>query len=98
MKIILIETVEILDFEKTVREELTVNEAPESAYYVRFQKAEIMQGGCLLSLCGYGNTIDEALTDYCKKIENKRIAFHAFTNKRREVVFPKLIHTKLLRK
>ena len=102
MKFNLIETKEILDFETTLGEELTVNERPKGMslpkYYVSFDNAEVMQGGCLVGSFGNGNTIDEALTDYCKEIETKRMALYAYTDKRREVVCPKLVHTKLLGK
>jgi len=102
MKFNLIETKEILDFETTLGEELTVNERPKGMnlpkYYVSFDNVEIMQGGCLVGTHGNGNTIDEALTDYCKGIETKRMALYAYTDKRREVVCPKLVHTKLLGK
>ena len=38
----------------------------------------------------------EAIKDYCREISNCRIAFGAYTNERKEIQFPKLVHTKLL--
>ena len=104
MKLNLIATKEILDFEKEIGYELVVNEraihagsyASLSKYYVQFENAEVMEGGCLVGEYGNGSTIDEALKDYCREISNCRIVFGAYTNERKEVQFPKLIHTKLL--
>ena len=104
MKLNLITTKEILDFEKEIGYELVVNEreihagsaARLSKYYVQFEKAEVMEGGYLFGKQGNGNTIDEAIRDYCRQVSNCRIAFGAYTKERKEVQFPKLIHNKLL--
>ena len=104
MKLNLITTKEILDFEKEIGYELVVNEraihagspARLSKYYVQFEKAEVMEGGCLIEKHGDGNTIDEAIKDYCREVSNCRIAFGAYTNERKEIQFPKLVHTELL--
>lgn len=100
MKFNLIGTKEILDFEKELDLELVVNERPKSynlpTYWVSFEYAEVMDNGMLCGAFGNGNTIDEALQDYCKEIETKRMALHACSDKRREIVCPKLIHTKML--
>jgi hypothetical protein len=100
----LITTKEILDFEKEVGYQLVVNEralhagspARLSKYYVQFEHAEVMEGGCLAGKYGNGSTIDEAIKDYCKEVSNCKIAFGAYTPERKEVQFPKLVHTKLL--
>jgi len=65
-------------------------------YYVKFENAEIIEGGCLISTFGNGNTIDEAIKNYCIEISNRRIAFNSHTYQRKEIVFPKLVHTKLI--
>ena len=104
MKLNLITTKEILDFEKEIGYELVVNErtvhagspARLSKYYVQFENSEVMGGGCLAGRYGNGNTIDEAIKNYCREISNCRIAFGAYTNERKEIQFPKLVHTKLL--
>lgn len=104
MKLNLIITKEILDFEKEIGYELEVNEraihdgspARLSKYYAQFEKAEVMEGGCLVGKYGDGNTIDECIKDYCSKVSNCRVAFGAYTNERKEIQFPKLAHTKLL--
>lgn len=102
MKFNLIETKEILDLEKEIGFELVVNERPKSdtvsKYYVAFEGGEVMQGGCLLGSFGNGNTIDEAIRNYCLEVETKRMAFGGYTDDRKEVVIPKLVHTKLLGK
>lgn len=104
MKLNLISVKEILDFEKEIGYELVVNERPIHAgsparlsrYYVQFEKAEVMEGGCLAGKYGNGNTIDEAIKDYCREVSNCRVAFGAYTNERKEIQFPKLVHSKLL--
>jgi hypothetical protein len=104
MKLNLITTKEILDFEKEIGYELVVNEraihagspARLSRYYVQFEKAEVMERGCLTGKYGNGSTIDEAIKDYCQEVSNCRVAFGAYTNERKEIQFPKLVHTKLL--
>jgi len=100
MKFNLISTKEILDFEKEIGIEIVVNERKEYSkgckYYVKFEHSEIMEGGSLIGSYGNGDTIDEALENYCKEIQNKRMAFNAYTPNRREVVCPKFTHTKRL--
>jgi hypothetical protein len=104
MKLNLITTREILDFEKEIGYELVVNErdinagspARLSRYYVQFEHANVMQGGCLIGKHGNGNTIDEAIKDYCREVSNCRIAFGDYPSERKEIKFPKLVHSKLL--
>lgn len=102
MKIEEIAKKEITDFEKEIGYELVVKQrsplTEHEKYYVSFETGEIMKGGCLISNTGNGNTIDEALLDYCKHISYKRMAFGAYTNNRVEIDIPQLIHTKLLNK
>jgi len=100
MKFNLISTKEILDFEQEIGTELVVNERKEYGkgckYYVQFEHSEVMTGVFLVSSYGNGDTIDEAIENYCVKIQNKRIAINADTPNRREVVCPKFTHTKKL--
>lgn len=100
MKLNLIETKEILDLEQEIGFELEVNERPKhsglSQFYVYFKKGESMEGGCLVSHSGNGNTVDEALKDYCSRISCRKMAFVAYTSERKEIQFPKLVHTKLV--
>jgi len=106
MKIKEIENKEILDFEKEIFYELVATERAIHAgspvglskWSVQFENSEVMDGGCLASRYGNGNTIDEAIKDYCRIVSNCRIAFGAYTNERKEIQFPKLVHTKLLNK
>ena len=100
MKLNLIETKEILDLEQEIGYELEVNERlihlglPQ--FYVHFKQGESMEGGCLVFHSGNGNTVDEALSDYCKQISCRRMAFGAYTPDRKEIQFPKLKHSKLV--
>ncbi len=102
MELNLIAEKEITDFEKQINHTLNVNERPIhsglSRYYVSFKGCESIEGGHFVGYSGNGNTIDEALQDYCKQVSCRRMVFGAYTNGRREITFPKLIHTKLLNK
>ena len=104
MKINYIKEKEILDFEKEIGYELEANERSISAnsnailkrFYVNFPKGEVMEGNSLIGCSGNGDTIDEALKEFCKLISNKTIAFNAFSKERKNIQIPKLVHTKLL--
>lgn len=60
---------------------------------------ESIEGACGKHCDGYsprnGNTIDQAISDYCQRVSNCRVIFNAYAE-RREIQFPKLVHTKLL--
>ena len=109
MKINLIDEKEILDFETEIGYELEVNErdlfwkkgsrinkAGVGRFYVQFAKIDIKDGSVLIRATGNGNTIDEALKDYCKEVSCQTIVFDAMSPERQEITFPKLVHTKLL--
>ncbi len=104
MEINLIETKEILDFENEIGYKLEVNERRINSisksklhrFHVSFKEGEVMKDGCLISSYGNGNTIDEALIDYATQVSCERVVFGAYTKNRREISFPKLIHTKIL--
>ena len=100
MKLNFIETKEILNLELEIGYELEVNERPIRSglprFYVQFKCGESMEGGCLVSYSGDGNTVDDALIDYCKQISCRRFAFGAYTRERKEIQFPNLVHTKLV--
>ncbi len=97
MRINKIKTQQILELEKVIGRELIVNERSDpklKKYYVSFLNGEISEGILLIGYCGDGNTINQALKDYCKKISNKTIVFNAYCSNRVEFNLPKLIHTK----
>lgn len=106
MKFNLIETKEILDLDKEMSEkygfELQVNEFPKTElrkpYSVTFSNSKVMESGHVIDCYGFGHTIDEAIKDYCSKIETKKIAVHPSSDYRKEFMLPKLIHTKILNK
>jgi len=93
---------EILDLEKEIGIDLVVNERPYhtnlSRFYVSFKDGESMEKGCLVTYSGNGNTIDEALSDYASEISCRRMVYGAYTNDRKEITLPKIIHTKLVNK
>ena len=104
MKLNLIETKEILDFEKEIGFELVVNERAINLkeksniprYFAQFERCEVMVRDLLSGAYGNGDTIDEAISNYCIEVSNCKVAFNAYGNDRKEIQFPKLIHTKLI--
>lgn len=100
MKINWIKGKEILDLEKELGIELEANERAEGLrglkrFYVLFRDAHAMESSCLVGYSGNGDTVDEALKDYCNLISGKRMAFNPFSHNRTEIVMPKLVHKKL---
>ena len=97
MKLNLIETHQILNYEKQIGYELVVTERPAhlnlSRFYVSFEHCEILDGGFLNSTSGQGGTINEALVDYCSLISNKIVVFDAYKPERKTVQLPTLIHS-----
>lgn len=98
MKINYIKEQELLDFEKEIGVELIVDERKKPSkgcrFYARFEKSEIKEGDCLRGAFGNGDTINEALMDYCKEISNGLLVLNSYTCNRREIQVPKLMHTK----
>lgn len=97
MKVNLIKCKEITEFEKEIGHELVVNERPLnmnlSRFYVSFEHGEVMENGCLVGVFGNGNTIAEAVDDYCVKISGKEMAFNAYTKDRINIICPNLKYT-----
>jgi hypothetical protein len=101
MKLYLTETKEILDFEKEIGYELEVHErkykhwfvSSKNRYYACFQGAELADNGRLIGKQGNGDTIDSAIKDYCVKVSSETIVFYAGTPNRKEIKFPRLVHT-----
>jgi hypothetical protein len=106
MKLDLIRTIEILDYEKEINVDLVIKErkvtlahkSPLPRYFAYFENSSISiySGGGLLSTFGDGNTIDEAIRDYCSKITNHTLVINGLTKDRTEHQVPKLIHTRLI--
>ena len=102
MKINEIETVELLEYEKRMPTELVINERRDEEldrYYVSFENCDMEGDGVLIGAIGNGDTMDQALKNYCERIELETIIFFALDKtKRTSYQVPRLIHTKLLNK
>ncbi len=105
IKDIEIKDIEILDFEKELSLELVINERNGAntqytgkKYYCSFEDIEVKDGIMLVSAFGNGNTIDESIKAYCKRIGNKFLVQGSHTKNRIEIASPKLVHTRLLNK
>jgi hypothetical protein len=102
-----IREVEILDFEKENNLELLAVEFPiglqkvfnAKKYYAIFDKINLNKDMFYSGFYGTGDTVDEAIKDYCEKISfktfSKVFGFIDVINMR-EIKVPKLIHTKLI--
>lgn len=53
------------------------------AYYASFERIEIKDGSILRGVSGDGETPEEAIADYAKKIAGERLVFGAYTDARR---------------
>lgn len=66
--------------------------AENSRYYAFFKGVEIKDGPILQKAHGNGSTPDDAMSDYAKQISNHRLVFGAYTQDRREIDAPILLH------
>lgn len=108
MKIIYIpSSEEILDFETRIGVELVAYEREKSyqhlsRFYVSFEGAEFkdtISSPFLMAGAGNGNTINEALKDYCSIISNKILVLNSANPQlRTQIQVPSLVHTKILNK
>lgn len=99
-----IREVEILDFEKEIGHELVVKEIDTSSstvtlngkkckYIVQFERSR----GKVRTLSvpvGKGETIDEAIINYCENHSNTDVDFFDPVNDSKIIQLPKLIHTR----
>ena len=71
---------------------IVINERPSSyklpRYFAAFEHVEVMERGCLASICGDGDTKVEAIRNYAARLAGERIAVDAYTDKRREIQCP----------
>ena len=54
---------------------------------VSFNHAEVKKGTFLVGTFGSGQTFEEACEDYIRQISGKTLVFHAYTDRRTEVIF-----------
>ena len=98
MKVELLEEIEITDFEREIGVELVIKErlfnGSSNKWYARFQNSDTKDGNILIRSYGVGNTVDDCLKDYCKEISFKRLILNALSENRKEILLPKLVHTK----
>lgn len=59
-------------------------------FYAHFERAEVIQGGCLIGEYGNGRTEEDAIASYAESISGKRLAIGAYTADRREIQVPVL--------
>ena len=55
-------------------------------YFCYFKYLEILEGPILRSTSGDGDTINEAIEEYCKELSNKKIVIKATDPKSRKVL------------
>jgi hypothetical protein len=64
--------------------------AAPGKWYCYFPEIEIKKGGVLESGSGDGDTINDAIFNYCEILSNKRVVYKAFTPSRAEFTMPEL--------
>lgn len=87
----------ILEFEIQNNLDLIVTQRPvymnpDNKYYVKFNNSEVKGMGVLTGVTGYGNTVEDAVKDYCKRISGKTLVLDAYTNNRKEINLPDLYY------
>jgi hypothetical protein len=63
---------------------------PKGTYYANFPDAEIKDGYVLVGEHGNGDTPEEAIADYARKISGKLLVLHAGADNRSEIQVPTL--------
>lgn len=98
MKIIKLERIDILDFEKEHNLTLTVRERPMPTlpnvpkWYVSFDDSDVEEGSCLAGIHGNGDTPDKAILDYCTLISNKRLRISSLSKEIKRLNVPILTY------
>lgn len=59
-----------------------------SLYFLSFAYSDVKSGSFLTGVFGNGDTVEEAIADYAKKIEGEVLVIHAMTDKRKELQVP----------
>jgi hypothetical protein len=67
----------------------------EPRFTAQFSRCEVRQFSCLASVYGEGYSEDVAIKNYCSKLSFKYLIIDAYSNSRREIKAPKLVHDKL---
>lgn len=95
MKYNVYETKDILEFEKENNLCLEINERDaemeaytKCRYYVSFDNAEVKRIGVLTGASGNGNSVFEAVKEYCNEISKTTLVIGAYTDNRREIRVP----------
>lgn len=94
MKIIEQKKVNILDWEKSIGCELVVSDKVfgASKYHAYMPEVWKIFPGGLGSISGHGDTVEEAVRDYCRLISGKKISIKAFSENPVEGVAPELVY------
>jgi len=84
-----------LSFKVTEDERLGM-ERGFSKYLVCFEDFYVRKNGATLHICGKGNTIDEAIHNYCFHISNYTLVKHEGTKEIDSLRCPRLNHTRVI--
>lgn len=95
--------INLLDFAEMIGAEIEIREREHvgisrgtkhwNRYYVQFKNCEIKEVAGLIGLCGDGNTINQALNNYAKKISGKLLVFNSDAGcMRTQVIAHKIIY------
>ncbi len=76
--------------ERTKRYYCATNDFENNRYYAHFKNADTTDGYILSSVTGNGPTPEAAIADYAIRISEQLLVIDASTEKRREIVVPRL--------
>lgn len=82
--------ISITEYADIINVEIVIRYYPnqDTRFSASFERAEVMEGGCLAGFHGNGKSPKEAVDDCLSQIKGKRIAIGAYTDNRREFVVP----------
>ena len=95
---------EILDLEQQYKElelEVKMRDFRNSKlplFYAKFKDSDVVDGNVIRGVYGNGNTIDEAIQDYCKEISGRVLVINRYSDNPKTFFIPKVKHTKLFGK
>lgn len=79
------------DLVMKIVERSTTSSPVQDRFFCHFEHIEEKDGSCLISASGNGNTEQEAINDYAKRISEKYLVYNAYKDDRRTIMAPCLI-------
>jgi len=83
----------IMEYADVLNLEISLTYYPnqDGRWCARFERGEIMEGGCLVGAHGNGQSPTLAIVDYVEQIKGKKMAFNSMSDRRSEFEIPKTL-------